>query len=133
MQNKLIVVMKILLILISFLFLHNNTWAQIPGSPLKVSGSVIRDNNNNVFTLKAINFNDYMECAYNAWGRYYNQNFSTIVSWLHTSDDYTRVKRMGFNTVRVNISPAHLDSFPNMIRLIQHIQWAKKDSLYVIL
>ncbi len=125
--------MKKIISIIFFLTMFSNLFAQIPGSPLKVSGNVIRDNNNSVFTLKAINFNDYMECAYNAWGRYYNQNFSTIVSWLHTSDDYTRVKRMGFNTVRVNISPAHLDSFPNMARLIQHIQWAKKDSLYVIL
>lgn len=119
---------------ILFLLLGINIFGQIPGSPLKVSGNLIRDNNNNVFKLEAINFNDYMECTYNPWGSlYFGQSFAQIVSWLHTSDDYTRVKRMGFNSIRVNISPAHLDSFPNMQRIIQHIQWAKKDSLYVIL
>lgn len=126
--------MKVLLL--SFLiisFLPNIICAQIPGSPLKVSENQLKDNNNNTYKVKAINLNDYIECTYSTWGRYYGQDFSTVVSWLHTSDDYTRIKRMGFNTVRVNISPAHLDSFPNMIRIIQHIQWAKKDSLYIIL
>jgi len=110
------------------------SFSQIPGSPLKVSGNNIKDNNNNNFVMKAINLNDYMECTYNNWGRHFgNQLFASVVSWLHTSDDYTRIKRLGFNTVRVNICPAHLDSMPNLQRIKEHIKWARKDSLHIIL
>lgn len=124
---------KILLILFLTSTISNSN-AQIPGSPLKVAGINIKDNINNNFILKTINLNDYIECTYNNWGRYFgNQNFSSIVNWLHTSDDYTRIKRMGFNSVRVNICPAHIDSIPNLERIKEHIKWAKKDSLYVIL
>lgn len=125
--------MKLILFVLLF-FCTSLAHAQIPGSPLKVSGNQILDNNNNIFKIKAINLNDYIESAYSPWGlTYYGQSFSTVLSWLHTADDYTRIKRMGFNTVRVNICPNHIENTPNMERVIQHIQWARKDSLHLIL
>lgn len=111
-----------------------NVYSQIPGSPLHVSGTQIRDVNNNLFTLKSVNLNDYMEHSYNPWGmRYYNQTFLQVLSWMHTQDDYRRIKRMGFNSVRVNICPSHINELPNLQRIKEHIKWAKQDSLYVIL
>jgi hypothetical protein len=40
---------------------------------------------------------------------------------------------MGFNAVRVNICPSHIDSLPNLQRIKQHITWAKDNNLYLIL
>jgi aryl-phospho-beta-D-glucosidase BglC (GH1 family) len=122
-------------VLIGMIVLVSNSYPQIPGSPLHVSGSQLFDSINNTFIIKAINLNDYMEHSYNPWGDSLRprQNFSKVLSWLHTKDDYERIKKMGFNTVRVNICPSHIDSLPDLQRIKQHISWAKNNGLYVIL
>ena len=125
--------MKTILLVLTILISHQNIFSQISGSPLKVSGNLIKDNNNNTFILKTINLNDYMECTYNNWGRYFGQNFQSITSWLHTADDYLRIKKLGFNSVRLNICPAHLDSIPNLQRIKDNINWARNENLYIIL
>ncbi|CAN5514343.1 hypothetical protein BH10BAC5_BH10BAC5_23930 [soil metagenome] len=126
--------MKTIFFSLAIMLFVNIATAQIPGSPLKVSGNTIRDNNNNPFVLKAINLNDYIENAYSPWGSWYhNQSFQTVLSWLHTSDDYQRIKQMGFNSVRLNICPSHIKEIPNLQRLKDNILWAKQNNLHLII
>ncbi|MCU7494939.1 MAG: cellulase family glycosylhydrolase [Ignavibacteria bacterium] len=107
---------------------------QIPGSPLHVSGNQLFDSDDHPFIIKAINLNDYIEDSYDPWGsKYFNQSFSDVLSWLHTEDDYTRIRKMGFNAVRVNICPSHFESIPDLQRIKQLIKWAKDNGLYLII
>lgn len=103
-------------------------------SPLKIEGRIVKTLAEQNIQIKAVNINDYMEHSYNPWGSlYYNQSFSTVLSWLHTADDYTRIKTMGFNAVRLNICPSHFDSIPNLQRIKDHIEWARQNNLYIII
>jgi len=113
------------------LFINSYTlFAQISGSPLRTEGRVIKDYYGNIIQLKAINFNDYIEYAYNPYGG--NQGFQEVTSWLHNKKDYELIKKLGFNCVRLNFCPQHVD-FADMKRLIEHITWAKESNLYIIL
>ncbi|HEY5122770.1 MAG TPA: cellulase family glycosylhydrolase [Ignavibacteria bacterium] len=103
-------------------------------SPLKVEGRYVKTLDDQQIQIKAVNINDYMEHSYNRWGEtILNQSFSTVLSWLHTADDYVRIKAMGFNAVRLNICPSHFDSIPNLQRIKDHIQWARQNNLYIII
>lgn len=113
------------------IFIHNIYSQPIP---LKVEGRYIKLVTGQRLQIKSINLNDYMEHSYNRWGQtILGQNFQTVLSWLHTADDYVKIKAMGFNTVRLNICPSHFDSIPNLQRIKDHIQWARQNNLYIII
>jgi len=103
--------------------------------PLKIEGRFVKTlSNNQNFQIKSVNLNDYMEHSYNPWGQtWYGQDFQTVLSWLHTSEDYVRIKAMGFNSVRLNICPSHFSVIPNLQRIKDHINWARQNNLYIII
>ncbi len=97
-------------------------------SPLHVGGKTIKNAGDSTVILRAINLDDDMEATYDSNSR----SFSTITSWLHTANDFMRIKAMGFNAVRANICPAHVDSM-NMQRLKDLVGWAQDAGLYIII
>ena len=115
--------------ILMFIF-HHTLFAQFSGSPLRTEGRVIKDYYGNIIQLKGINLNDYIEYVYNPWGG--SQGFQEVTSWLHNKKDYELIKKLGFNCVRLNFCPQHVD-FADMKRLNEHIAWAKENNLYIII
>ena len=99
-------------------------------SPLHRVTDSLYTQDNTKFFMNGINLNDYMEFRYAPY-RDCVTCFDDILSWLHTEEDYARIKAMGFNTVRLNLGEQHYTDHLQRVR--DHVQWARDNNLYILL
>jgi len=111
--------------------------ARPPVLPLHVEGKKIKDADNRTILFRSVNFDHYMEYAYNT-EKVTIEEFHKRLRWYHTREDYFRIKNWGLNCVRLNISPKHVykngtvdqTAFDN---LKDQVKWAKEAGLYMII
>ncbi len=102
---------------------------------LHVHEDVILDSDNNVVTLKSINFDHYMDYFYtkDRGDPASEDDFHERLEWSHTREDYCRVKEWGLNCVRLDISHEHIANQKAFENIKKQIRWAGEAGLYIII
>jgi hypothetical protein len=123
-------------ILAAILLIIGSSFGQSPLFPLHCEGRRIKDSQGNIVRLRAINFNHYMEYPYqkdNPDDPVTPDAFHNRLQWSHDASDYPRVKKWGYNCVRLNISHLHITDEFAFDDLKNHVAWAKAAGVYLVI
>lgn len=98
--------------------------------PLYVEGVLVKDSTGKTVKLRSINFDHFMEFPFS---QETTTGFHNSLLWMHTKEDYLRVKIWGLNCVRLLISPANVEDPFAFGNLKDQVKWAKEAGLYLII